>query len=499
MKKIIIIGGGIAGLSAGIYGRICGYDVTIYEKNAISGGECIGWTRNGYHIDNCIHWLTGSKKGTALRKVWETIGAITPDYDFPASECFYTSYFNHEKATLWRDLAKTEQELLSISPDDSEEIRKLMKHVRYAQSCVIPSDIPMDMMGLKDYVKMGKEMMDMPKVMKEYGKISLSDLSMRFKHPLLKKLISDGLPSGHTASSFIVSYATIADGNGDIPAGGSLAMSQRITDKFVKLGGKIEYHSPVISILCNKKTAYGIRLKNGSEIQADYIISAVDTNFLFKTLLNDRYTPKIWKKTYENPDRFRVTSRFHVAFSIDKNFYHERGTIHFDCSPLHIGNNLYNRVSIRSYEYETEFAPNGKTVLQADVEQSMDDYTYWSNLSKEAYKQEKKQISEAIKCRILEQYPDLCGHISFLDCWTPLTYTRYCNAYKGSYMSFITKKNEKSFRVKGVIRPIKNLYIASQWINAPGGLPIALTSGKFAIQRILKKERRPYRNINKVI
>ena len=37
---------------------------------------------------------------------------------------------------------------------------------------------------------------------------------------------------------------------------------------------------------------------------------------------------------------------------------------------------------------------------------------------------------------------------------------------------------------------IKNLYVAGQWTNSPGGLPVAVASGKFAIQRILKKQRR---------
>ena len=62
-KKIVIVGGGIAGLAAGIYGRLEGYEVDIYEKNPIAGGQCMGWNRKGCHIDNCIHWLTGTKKG----------------------------------------------------------------------------------------------------------------------------------------------------------------------------------------------------------------------------------------------------------------------------------------------------------------------------------------------------------------------------------------------------------------------------------------------------
>ena len=41
-EKVVIIGGGIAGLSAGVYALLAGFDAVIYEKNAIPGGECIG-------------------------------------------------------------------------------------------------------------------------------------------------------------------------------------------------------------------------------------------------------------------------------------------------------------------------------------------------------------------------------------------------------------------------------------------------------------------------
>ena len=75
-KKVIIVGGGIAGLSAGIYALKAGFDAEIYEKNPIAGGECMGWNRKGYHIDNCIHWLTGTDPDTKLWEVWKTCGAI---------------------------------------------------------------------------------------------------------------------------------------------------------------------------------------------------------------------------------------------------------------------------------------------------------------------------------------------------------------------------------------------------------------------------------------
>ena len=42
-EKVVIIGGGIAGLAAGIYALNAGFEAEIYEKNAIPGGECMGW------------------------------------------------------------------------------------------------------------------------------------------------------------------------------------------------------------------------------------------------------------------------------------------------------------------------------------------------------------------------------------------------------------------------------------------------------------------------
>ena len=57
-KKIIIIGGGIAGLTAGIYAQKHGFISEIYEKNPIAGGLCMSWKRKGFLIDGCIHWLT---------------------------------------------------------------------------------------------------------------------------------------------------------------------------------------------------------------------------------------------------------------------------------------------------------------------------------------------------------------------------------------------------------------------------------------------------------
>lgn len=59
-KKVIIIGGGISGLSAGSYLQMNGYDTEIFEQHDIPRGLCTAWKRKDYTFDLCIHWLVGS-------------------------------------------------------------------------------------------------------------------------------------------------------------------------------------------------------------------------------------------------------------------------------------------------------------------------------------------------------------------------------------------------------------------------------------------------------
>ncbi|MGB7171846.1 MAG: FAD-dependent oxidoreductase, partial [Acidobacteriaceae bacterium] len=60
-KKIVIIGGGIAGLSAAVYALRCGYAVELLEMNSQAGGLAMSWERGGYTFETCLHWLVGSR------------------------------------------------------------------------------------------------------------------------------------------------------------------------------------------------------------------------------------------------------------------------------------------------------------------------------------------------------------------------------------------------------------------------------------------------------
>ncbi len=489
MKKVVIIGGGIAGLTAGVLLQKAGFQTEIYEKNALPGGQCTGWKREGYFIDNCIHWLTGTRPGSGLHELWKEIGALGDGIELHKKEMFFSSKLNGETLTFWRDKERTRKEMLALSHEDEKEINKLIDYVSLAETMTVPVEKPFDAMNPLDFIKLGMSMKEMGKVMKAYGNMEINELAMGFKHPLIRRAITDYMPRGYQAYAFLVSYATVTGGNGDIPAGGSLKMSLRIAGKYKELGGVLHTNADVKKILLKGKNAEGILLKDDIRINADYVVCACDTNYTFQELLPETYMPKGLKEMYGNRESYPVSSGFQIAYGVDGVFEELTGTRVFSCEPLTVGNQRVQSMSIQSYDYEPDFAPEGKMVLQSNFSQTEEDYRYWESLytDKEAYRKQKNKIAQAAVERVIMEYPFLSGKIRVIDVWSPMTYNRYCNSYKGAYMSFVVTRQAKNITVPGKIKGLDNVFLASQWQMGPGGLPTAAAMGKFAAWRIIRK------------
>ena len=78
-KAIAIIGGGLAGLAAGVYAQRNGYRTHIFEHGSQPGGVAAWWRRGGYHIDGGIHFLMGHKPGGALHELYRQLGTAAPE------------------------------------------------------------------------------------------------------------------------------------------------------------------------------------------------------------------------------------------------------------------------------------------------------------------------------------------------------------------------------------------------------------------------------------
>lgn len=249
MKKIVIIGGGIAGLSAGIYAQINGFN-SIFRKNAMTGGECIGWEREGCYIDGCIHWLTGSNSGD-LNKIWNRVGALE-NVHIIEPEYFYRYKNEAIEISIYRDLEKLKTELLNFASEDFNQIIEFIGYIEAMQKMSMPLE-PLDQMKIFELMKLGKSMMKLRKTLKVINSISIGEYANQCKSEIFKKFLLSYMPENYQLMSLIISIATFVSGNNNIPEGSSMDFSNRMKDKYLSLGGKIELNTTVSSVVITNK------------------------------------------------------------------------------------------------------------------------------------------------------------------------------------------------------------------------------------------------------
>lgn len=476
MKKIIIIGAGITGLSSGIFLLKKGFEVSIYEKNDFAGGCCTGWVRDNYYIDNCMHWLTGTNQYTKTFKLWKSVGAIDETSNLYQGEYFYKSIYNNEEICMYKDLEKLRISMLTLSVEDKKEIDSFVDTV-------------------KNFIKINQEMSFFGNIFNKplyyfksymkYRHLSLEDLSKRFKHPLLKKLMIDFLPKEYCSLALIYAYATFASGNGKVYNKGSKAFAENILNKYIELGGFIHFKSELTDIKISNNKVDSITINNTDVLTADQYIFTGSPSFLFNNILDEKYMPSILKEKYSKRDINPIYSSYHAAFKLKKKHNPFIDSTIFEIEPVKIGSSYITRLMIKDYSY---LYPNkSDTIIQAFIIQNEEDYHYWEKLNSinsDEYKKVKEEIAEKIKEAIIKHYPTTEFSIQLIDTWTPYTYTQYYNSYLGSYMGFtFTKKsNLKDIPIK--LKNIKNLYLLTFWQRICGGLPVALELGNYVSKSI---------------
>ncbi|MCM1266362.1 MAG: NAD(P)/FAD-dependent oxidoreductase [Bacteroidales bacterium] len=494
MKRVLIIGGGIAGLTAGIYCLQNGYEVTLCEKNTATGGECTGWDRQGYHIDNCIHWLTGTKPTDSLYPIWRNIGAINDDTILYHEPYFYALTRDGKTLHFWSNLEKARAEFLKAAPEDTSEINKLFDHIRLAESVRVPSEKSLADMNMIEYLQFGMTMADMGKVIKEYGNDTIADLAARFQNPLVREMLTQYLHPSYKAVTLLSSIGFYTGGSASIPMGGSVGMIRRITERFWALGGRLLTNMPAASITIEGRFARSVTFADGSNMPCDFVICATDPAVTFGSLLPAKYMDKKLRKMYETKDGYRVSSTFHISFGIlgDAECGLPGGSNVYPCETYRVGKSAFDHIGIRLYDYDESLFPADKRVIQCNIPQENADYEYWKDLyaDRSAYLAEKERIAETIGDRIRRLFPALENRLLVLDTYSPYTFTKWCGAYKGAYMSFFEQKGYKSLTAKNSLRGLSNVFLAGQWLSTNGGLPMAAASGRFAAAHILRADRK---------
>lgn len=489
MKKIVIIGGGVAGLSAGIYAQKSGFESVVYERNRISGGECTGWDREGFHIDNCIHWLMGTKEGTGLNKIWKEVGALG-DIEIYQPEYLGTAEVEGTTVTLHNDLDKLREHLIEVSPDDCDEIEKLCKYIKAYSKFEMPIEKPVDLMNIFELFKYIFLMYKIGAVNNKLGKFTITDYVQKFKNPVIRVALNSIVPDNYSAYILPASLGPFVGGNSGIPKDGSRAFAQRMEEKYRSLGGRIIFGKEAREIIVGNGTAKGIILADGTMEYADYIVPTCDIHITFQKLLRGKYLDNKFQVRDNDEINYPLQWSVTLAFGVDADLSDYPEYYVFKTEEFKFENNKTNFISLRHYCSQESFAPEGKSIMTVMFNGA--DYDWWKEKRKnyEDYQAEKLKLAKEVICRIEERFFELRGKIKTLDVSTPITYERYCGAYKGSWMSYGPTPNAKYLIHNGKIKGLKNIYMAGQWLMPPGGLPTAVSTGKWAIQRICRKEKK---------
>lgn len=490
VKKLLIIGGGVSGLSAGIHARLLGFECTVAEKNPHAGGISTTWERDGYHLDASLHWLTGTQQGNSANEMWKTLGVLGDHAEIVKTTTQGVIEFEEGQLNLYADLNALRAELLRIAPEDQRMIRQLMGDIKAVGGMDMPADAPIEFLNKKE--KLALLLPTVRMGMRVGKRISMSneEYSRGFKNPLLRKYFSAWPLGQDQHMGFLFKAAMMARGNADYLKGGSRQLVQSMVQRFKELGGELITSKEAVKINTENGRMTEVLFRDGSTMTADYLLCACDPYITLHQLLDGAYPVKEFEERYQNRDRYFVNSCCIAFFGLDLIPENHSEEITFPGEPLTVSGITVDRFPLRAFVMEPEFAPEGHLLLSMDIIQQDDDFAYWKNLRQDlpAYRAEKQRITQELTKRILARFPDWEGHLSPIDFLTPMTYHRYTGAYHGAWMAFRTQGDGERMTHTGEIPGLENVMLTGQWLQPPGGLPVAAAMSKFSVQRIAKKE-----------
>ena len=486
-KKVVIVGGGIAGLSAGIYAKLNGFDAEIIEMHSVTGGQCTAWERKGYHFDYCLHWLVGTRKGP-FNDIWKETNVLNDEVEIIDHDIHTKIYADDGREfIIYTNLDKWEDYLRKLAPEDNASIGKMCNDMRKS-AFLQPYSNPPGLRKLSQSISSIISMMPIMILFVRYGRKNCDEYFkiLNFKNPNLSYFLNSIYGSmDFSALAFIMMFAWFNQKNAGYLIGGSLPMAKRMTDKFLKLGGTLRTRQRVTKIIVEKNTAQGVILAEGTEINADYVISAADGHSTIFDMLEGKFMNDKILKAYEKWALF--TPIVQVSFGISTGIRSDSPVESWMIKDQMIGRTkTKNGYSLMNYCFDNTMAPKGKTVIVMRYESAWD---LWKDISAEEYKAEKENIEKDARMLMEKRFPGISPNIEVVDVATPITDVNYTGVWKGSYEGFMPSSKNIMDNLSSTLPGLKKFYMAGQWLFPGGGLPPAGQSGKWAVQYICKEEK----------
>ena len=499
-RSVIIIGAGIAGLSAGCYAQMNGLRSQIFELHRIPGGLCTSWRHRGYLFDGSIRLLGGTSPASSTYPLWQELGMMEGRQVHYYDEFVRFEGRDGRSLILYTNIERLEQHMLELSPVDEDVIHDLARALRQFTRMELPVDMtPSDPL---EFMQLGQEMLPMLWPTLRWLKVTVSDFAERFQDPLLREALPHFFQFSRPDFPMMLLLSSIAmmnDREMGYPIGGSLKFAEDLAQRYLDLGGQIHYRSRVEEIVVQESLAprgegmaraVGVRLADGSVHHADIVISAADGRSTIFRMLHGLYADDTIRSYYA--DLPVCQSIVQISLGVAADWSCEPPMVSFPLpQPIELGNVKLDRLVLKQYSFDPTMAPPGKSVLTLWCAA---DYAYWHNLraDREAYKAAKDQVAARVIQALEERYPGFAATVEEVDVATPVTYERYTGNWQGAFAGWAMTTRKMSMMVghpmSKTLPGLDRFYMIGQWVEPGGNVELSAASGRDVIKDICRAE-----------
>lgn len=471
MKRCVIIGSGLGGLTCGVMLQRSGYDVTILEQGNQIGGCLQCFTRGGVKFETGMHFIGSALPGQILHKLMRFFSLDT----IPLQQLDTSAYDIIALGDMKFRFANTRNgfinRLSEYFPSQRDNLTRYFDAVETVAAASSLNSLRQADTGFA--------------IDTRYHSVSVNAvIDSMIDDPLLRKVLVGNLPlyAGEYDRTPFALHAFLTDfynRSAFRVIGGSDRIAERLAETFQDSGGRILTDCKATKIICDNRCARAIEINGSETIDADIIIAAIHPARLIELVGDTQLLRPVFKQRLSamrnTPGCFSLFLKFkpqRVPY-MNSNFYSYPGGTPWGCEN-------YNETDWpKSYLYmhqchcpNPQFASAGVVLAYMNFEEVRKwDRTVMGRRGDgyRIFKQEKaRRLLEALE----KDFPGINDSISSFYTATPLTYADYTGTQHGS-MYGVAKDITigAAGRVPHKTR-IPNLLLTGQNVNSHGILGV---------------------------
>lgn len=488
---VLIIGGGLSGLTAGALLAKRGVKVGVIEKNYNPGGACGIFKRGDAIFDQGAAMLYGfGPRGFNAHRF--VFNQLEEPIDMIRHELLYRVNYDGKRIDFPRDLNRFIEELGGHFPSEKEGIRrfytdmeKLYRHVMMENPSYTTPDEADPAASLKQLLKHPISYMRFLGFLNRSAKSLLEEY---FKGPEIFSFF-DKLTSTYCYATVEEAPAILASvmfvdnhlGGSYYPFGSTLFLPGKLEKVIEENGGEMLLEREAEEILFEGGRARGVRLGDGTVLEAGDV--------LYTGTVWDLYGKRIPPQVSTEKERAWAESLVPTYPSVVLYTLVRKDAIPAGTQPVEmlVGNpEAIDEGEVTAYLFSLEdrtLCDEEHHVVTA-IGPSLGD---WKGLDAEGYQERKLRETERLLGVLEERFPGFRSKVEYRELATPLTIERYLNKKDGSVAGPKQMLGQHLFKRLHIRSRWPNLYCAGESTILGTGTPTVTTSGLSAANAILRK------------